>query len=255
MPRRIEIVTPEHVRIEYELAGIASRCGAAVVDLLLQALAILLVVLVLTMVHILLRLPPLSWATGVLIVASFLLWWGYYVFFETIWNGQTPGKRLLRLRVIKYGGAPIDLTSAAVRGLIRVVDLAIIGFIVMFFAPRNQRIGDFAAGTLVVKERSEWVGDITHPLQDSTPPVDKEDRTPEFALVKNIELVTPEQFDAIKRFIQRSSELQPSIREQIAARIARPLMRHLGIEDTPGINYTNLLTAIHARCVGERGMR
>lgn len=255
MPRRIETVTPENVRIEYELAGVASRCGAAVVDLLLQTMAILLVVVVITLAQVGLRLPPLGWPAGILIVSIFLVWWGYYVFFETVWNGQTPGKRLLRLRVIRYGGSPIDLTSAAVRGLIRVVDLAVIGFVVMFFSSRNQRLGDLAAGTLVVKERSEWTGDIAQAVREEAPQTNPWSRAPEAAMVRNIELVTPDQFDAVKRFVERSSELQPATRERIAAKIARPLMRHLGIEDGPDITYTNLLNVIHARCVDERGMR
>jgi uncharacterized RDD family membrane protein YckC len=249
LPRRIETVTPENVRIEYELAGVASRCGAAAVDLLLQALAVLLIVLGFMVAELALRLSVIGWPTSVVIISTFLLWWGYYVFFETIWNGQTPGKRLLRLRVVKYGGTPIDLPSAAIRGLIRVVDLAVIGFVVMFFTPRNQRLGDLAAGTLVVKERSEWTGDIAQPKAAPAR------ETPESALVTNIELVTPEQFDTVKRFVERCDELAQPTREQIAARIARPLMQNLGIDDAPGITYTNLLSAIHARCVSERGMR
>ncbi len=237
------------MRIEHELAGIASRCGAAVVDLLLQALAVLVIMLAFMVVELVGHLSVTGWPTSVLIVSTFLLWWGYYVFFETIWNGQTPGKRLLRLRAVKYGGTPIDLPSAAIRGLIRVIDLAIIGVIVMFFTPKNQRLGDLAAGTLVVKERSEWTGHIAQPKAAPA------NITPESALVKNIELVTPDQFDAVKRFVERGDELAPQTREQLAARIARPLMLHLGIEDATGINHTNLLRAIHSRCVSERGMQ
>ena len=237
------------MRIEYELAGVASRCGAAAVDILLQALAVLAIVLVFLVVELSLHLSIVGFSTTVVIVSTFVLWWGYYVFFETLWNGQTPGKRLLRLRVVKYGGTPIDLPSAAIRGLIRVVDLAIIGFVVMFFTPRNQRLGDLAAGTLVVKERSEWKGDIAQPK--TAPP----NESPEAAMVKNIELVTPEQFETVKRFVERSDELTPETREQIAARIARPLMLHLGIEDMAGIAYSSLLSAIHGKCVAERGMR
>jgi uncharacterized RDD family membrane protein YckC len=242
LPRHVETVTPENVRIEYELAGVASRCGAAAVDLLLQALAILVIVLVFLVIEISFHLSLVGFPTGVVIVSTFVLWWGYYVFFETLWNGQTPGKRLLRLRVVKYGGTPIDLPSAAIRGLIRVVDLAIIGFLVVFFTPRNQRLGDLAAGTLVVKERSEWTGDIAQPVRDSMSRMSSWNASPEAAMVKNIELVTPEQFETVKRFVERSDELAPETREQIAARIARPLMLHL-------------LSAIHARCVTERGMR
>jgi len=249
LPRHVETVTPENVRIEYELAGVASRSGAAAVDLVIQVAAIAVVVVVFLLVEYAFRLSVLSWPTGALIAAGAVLWWGYYVFFETLWNGQTPGKRLLRLRVVKYGGTPVDLTSAAIRGLIRVVDVAVIGFVVMFVTPRNQRLGDLAAGTLVVKERSEREADIAKPKAASST------EGPEAGLIRNIELVTPEQFETIKRFVARSDELQPQSREQVAARIARPIMQRLGMEETAGIVYSKLLSAIHDRCVRDRGMR
>lgn len=249
MPRHIETVTPENVRIEYELAGFASRCGAALVDLVLQALAITAVVLIFLLIEIALHLSIVGMPTAVVIVSTFLLWWGYYVFFETVWNGQTPGKRLLRLRVVRYGGSPIDLTSAGVRGLIRIVDMAVVGFVAMFVTPNNQRLGDLAAGTVVVKERSQWTGHIEQPRQQSGL------ESPEAAIITNIELVTPDQFEAVQRFVLRCDELAPQVREQIAGRLARPLMQHLGIEHATVVSHTDLLKAIHDKCVSERGMR
>jgi uncharacterized RDD family membrane protein YckC len=249
LPRRIAVVTPENVGIEYELAGIASRCAAAVVDLLIQAVAILIAIGIYFALQYFLHFSIVGWPTSVLIVLGFLLWWGYYVYFETQWTGQTPGKRWLRLRVVKTGGTPIDLPSAAIRGLIRAIDIEVIGVLAILVTPRNQRLGDLAAGTLVVKERSEWQGDIAKPQAAATSGL------PEAELVRNIELVTPEQFETAKRFTTRASELDPSVREQIAARIAQPLMQHLGIEDNGRIVYSNLLSAIHDRCVEDRGMR
>lgn len=251
MPRHITVVTPENVTIEYELAGIASRCGAAIVDLLIQCAAILILVGIYFGLEILLHFSAIGWPTAVMIVLGFLLWWGYYVFFETYWSGQTPGKRLLRLRAIKYGGTSADLSCAAIRSLIRVIDIGVffIGVISMLLTSNTQRLGDLAAGTLVVKERSEWKGDLAQPKLSVA------EDCPETALIKNIELVTPDQFDAIKRFLDRAAELQPGVREQLAAKISGPLMLHLGIENSGQIVHTNLLSAIHDRCVQDRGMR
>ena len=249
MPRHLTTVTPENVSIDYELAGFASRCAAAVLDILLQGAALLVLGLVYLVLMATVKFSIVGWPTAVLIVTGFLLWYGYFVYFETAWNGQTPGKKALGLRVVKYGGTPIDLSCAAVRGLIRVIDMTLIGLIAVLITPKNQRLGDFAAGTLVVKERTQWQGDLKQPQPQ--PSVDY----PEADLVKNIELLTPEQFDMTKKFVERAAELNPQAKEQLASRIALAIMQHLGIEDRPGIVYSNLITAIYDRCVRDRGMQ
>lgn len=249
MPRHLTTVTPENVSIDYELAGFASRCAAAVLDILLQAAGLLVLGLIYAVLAATTRFSIVGWPTAVLIVTGFLLWYGYFVFFETVWNGQTPGKRALRLRVVKYGGTPIDLSCAAVRGLIRVIDMTLIGLIAMLVTPRSQRLGDFAAGTLVVKERTQWQGDLKQPKLEPTT------NYPEADLIKNIELLTPEQFDMTRKFVERAAELNPQAKEQLAARVALALMQHLGIEDRPGIVYSNLITALYDRCVRDRGMQ
>lgn len=249
MPRHLTTVTPENVSIEYELAGFASRCGAAVLDLLLQLAALLALALVYLLLVTTIHFSIVGWPTAVLIITGFMLWYGYFLYFETAWNGQTPGKKALRLRVVKYGGTPIDLSCAAIRGLIRVIDMTVLGLISILVTPKSQRLGDFAAGTLVVKERTQWQGDLRQPsLQTSANHAEAE-------LVKNIELLTPEQFDMAKKFVERMAELNPQSREAVAARIAAPIMQHLGIEDKPGIVYSNLVSAIHDRGVTDRGMQ
>ena len=249
MPKQITVTTPENANITYELAGVASRSGAAVIDIFIQIGTCAVLVSMYFLMQRVFYLPIIGWPTSVLIVLGFLILWGYYVFFETKWAGQTPGKRMCRLRTIMTSGAPVGLANAAIRGLIRVVDLGFfIGIICIMLTPNNQRLGDFAAGTIVVKEREQWEGDLVY-KQNST-----NQRTQEDRMVKNIELVSAEQFEAIKRFTMRSAELEADTRKELAAKIARPLMYSLGIDDSPGINYLNLLWAIYNRCVEERGM-
>ncbi len=253
MPRQITVVTPENVSIEYELAGLGSRGFAAVADMLLQAVLIALVVIARIVLESHLRWLASGWANAVLGICMFLIFWGYYVFFETVWNGQTPGKRGFRLRTVREGGLPIDLPCAAVRNLVRIIDFLpafyLVGAVSVIATSKSKRLGDVAAGTLVVKERSEWMGDV---------PADRRSvvqHFPEAAYVRNEELVTPEEFEAVKRFVDRRAELQETVRENVAARIARPLMARLGIQEYVGMVYSNLLVEIYNRCVEHRGMR
>jgi uncharacterized RDD family membrane protein YckC len=254
LPRVITVVTPENIRIEYEVAGIGSRGGAAIVDLLLQGLIIAVIFsgrAVLEMLH---KWPGTTWADALLGIASFVVYWGYYTYFETVWNGQTPGKRHMRLRTVKEGGMPIDLTSAAVRNLVRIIDflpmLYVVGSISVLVTSNSKRLGDIAAGTLVVKERSEIL---------RTAPANQEAAVPvppiQTSYVKQVELVTPEEFEAAKRFMERKAELSPQVREEVAARIARPLIAKLGIAESPNMIYSGVLSEVYAKCMEERGMR
>jgi uncharacterized RDD family membrane protein YckC len=250
----VSVVTPENATIEYELAGIASRGGAAMIDSVILVLVVALALTLQLVLKLDIRLPGMGWAGAVLGIVAFAFFWGYFVFFETAWNGQTPGKRMLRLRAVREGGLPIDLSCAATRNLVRVIDflpaLYMVGAISVMISGRNKRLGDLAAGTIVVKERSERM-DKSPSGQTSV----AQQHYHEAARVKNIELVTPEEFQTIKRFVERRAELAAEVQQQLAARIARPIMRRLGIEDIPGILYANLLSEIYARCADERGLR
>lgn len=253
MTRQIAVTTPENVRIEYELAGVASRAGAAVVDTLIQGLMIGVVVAAQALLDLYGRWPGTSFADAVLYTTAFVIFWGYYVFFETVWSGRTPGKRALRLRTVREGGQPIDLSCAAIRNLVRAIDFLpppyVAGAICILATSRNQRLGDLAAGTLVVKERGEWVGG---PESAARAPAHSSAAA---SRIRNIELVTLEEFEAAKRFHERKAELGETVREEIAAKIARPLMTRLGIEDDGGVVYSELLSEIYTRCIVERGMR
>ncbi len=252
MPRKITITTPENVRIDYELAGIASRAGAAIVDLLLQCLVIALALLIRYILQVYDKWPGATWANAALGIGVFIVNYGYFVYFESVWNGQTPGKRYTQMRAVQEGGLPIDLTCAALRNLVRIVDflplLYVLGGIVMLASSRNKRLGDYAAGTLVVKERTEWK---PQRLPEQPPPSE----VAHTGLVRNVELVTPDEFAAIARFLDRQPELAETVREDLAARIAAPLMARLGIEPDGQVSSSALLAEIHRQCVEQRGMR
>jgi len=159
---KLTIDTPEQTALEFPLAGVGSRFLAIAADTAIQIIVGFFLLIVLAIV-----IPALSvfgglgpqWAIALLIFAGFLLNSGYYAFFEAIWNGQTPGKRLLGIRVIQWRGTAISFYQAAVRNLLRVVDsmpwLLLFGFYGLGFAVaacnrRQRRLGDFAANTLVV---------------------------------------------------------------------------------------------------------
>jgi uncharacterized RDD family membrane protein YckC len=162
---QLSIETPELVGIELPLAGIGSRCVALLVDSVVQGFTLAaLVVLFLLLVAALPRVSstqhvpqsgnPAKWAIAVVILIPFLLQWGYFTLFEAFWHGQTPGKRLLHLRVIQQSGRPIGLFESMGRNLIRIIDMVpgfyLIGALCIFTTRRQQRLGDMVAGTLVV---------------------------------------------------------------------------------------------------------
>jgi uncharacterized RDD family membrane protein YckC len=158
------VETPENIRFGYDIADIGSRALAVLIDSLLQGVlyAILFFsALILEAGVSGLSLP--SWANELLVVllilSLFLIQFGYFILLEIFLNGQTPGKRLLKLRVIKENGYPLSALDSIVRNLVRIIDFFPIfygvGILTMFLNRRAKRLGDFAAGTLVVKLRDQ----------------------------------------------------------------------------------------------------
>lgn len=145
-----EVITPENVVLTYPVAGIGSRFVAWVIDVL----AILLLGVAGVMVGSVLEVGRGGLGTAVILLWTFGLMWCYFLFFEWLWHGQTPGKRLLGIRVIGDRGTGINFFESAVRNLLRAVDslpaLYALAAVVVTLDPKNRRLGDLAAGTLVV---------------------------------------------------------------------------------------------------------
>jgi len=156
------IDTPEQVGLEYSVAGIGSRFVAALLDSLIVFAFYLIEGILLAMflsgAGNAQKLDALGkWFIAFFVLINFAVVWGYFTLFEAYWHGQTPGKRAMKVRVIKDSGRQIALFEAMARNLLRVVDylpgLYLVGVITMLCNKRNQRLGDLAAGTIVVHER------------------------------------------------------------------------------------------------------
>lgn len=158
------VETPENIRFGYDIADIGSRFLAILIDSLIQSTMYIILffsMLVLANAMTQLAVPrAINDAFGILVVIGlFLVQFGYFLFFEIILNGQTPGKRLFGLRVIKDNGYPLSPLDSILRNLVRIIDFFPfaygVGLVTMFMNPRAKRLGDFAAGTLVVKMRQQ----------------------------------------------------------------------------------------------------
>jgi uncharacterized RDD family membrane protein YckC len=153
-PEDLVVATPERVAFRFETAGLGSRFAAQLVDLLV--LSAVMVALGLVAFGIAGLTGSSTAAELVFVVVGFLLFWAYWILPEALWSGRTLGKHLLHLRVVDARGGPLTAGQAIVRNLLRIVDFLptsyAVGAVVMFASPRNQRLGDLAAGTVVVRE-------------------------------------------------------------------------------------------------------
>lgn len=151
--------TPESVAVSYPIAGIGSRFLALLIDSLIQTLVIIAVAIVMYVAGLSLggSAGYVVFGVGTLIIAVILL--GYFIFFEIIWNGQTPGKRAMRLRVILTSGYPLTPLAALIRNVLRLVDVLptfyAVGIVTMIVNKHARRVGDLVAGTMVIKEGRE----------------------------------------------------------------------------------------------------
>lgn len=214
---RVRIATPEGVELDIGLAGVGSRLAARLIDFLIEGAIIigLLIALGLTSGD-----GETSEAvTAILaIVIVFAVFWGYNVAFEAFNAGRTPGKKALGLRVVGDIGEPETFSMAATRNLLRVVDelmtLGLAGTIAIIASKDNQRLGDMAAGTLVVKERSAAAKSFEASATFAS--LDKL----EAARHWDLGAVTPQEHVVVRRFLERRFAIDPRARADLAHQIA-----------------------------------
>ncbi len=226
---RINLHVPEQIEVSYELAGLGSRFLAALVDTFIVVVGVTLLAFVALMLR--------AWLTGagemslvtaiIVLSAGLLLYIGFYVVAEMTTGGQSPGKRATGLRVVSVDGAPISAEQSAVRNILRIADLLptmyAAGLVSMLVTARNQRLGDLAAGTMVVKEREQPLAEIRDepPLAVELPPEVSADV---LRVVRGgLRAVTRDEETTIRRFLDRRFELAPEARHRLAARLADAL--------------------------------
>jgi uncharacterized RDD family membrane protein YckC len=214
---RISVATPEGVTIEATLAGVGSRAAAAIVDQTIR-LAVIIALLILQAVAGGGRDTPSGLFLAFLFTAVFLVQFGYDVLFETLASGRTPGKRWLGLRVVRVGGGPVGFVASALRNVLRIVDslpgFYLVGILAVLSTSKNQRLGDLAAGTIVVLERK-------HPPAVPAPrPVAAAE---DDAGLWDTSAVTAEEVATVRRFLDRRASLTPDARDRLAMEMATRL--------------------------------
>jgi uncharacterized RDD family membrane protein YckC len=258
------IETPERVQLHFALASIGNRFLACAFDHLLQILLALLLFVIYKLAETEI-LPAFgdapSWLKALYIIQIFLIWSGYFIFFEWRSNGQTPGKRWLRLRVIREDGRPISFWEASVRNLLRLFDIMplpfySIGLISLFISGRDQRVGDLVAGTVVVREREAEApafNDIfTAPVSDAAlrRTYKQQPFTADLKPLKTAEI------EVVEAFLRRRFDLPDKAREWMAWRVATPILYKLRPRyDAQQFTYEAFLEELVHRCHEERRFR
>jgi uncharacterized RDD family membrane protein YckC len=264
---QLSIDTPELVGLEFPLAGLLSRALALLLDYLLQGIAATLLILFFVLLASGIRATSkptpapsaraVLWAEAFVIAIPFVLQWGYFTLFEAFWNGQTPGKRMMKLRVISQTGRAITFFESLIRNFLRFVDslpgVYAVGAISIVATRRQQRLGDLAAGTLVVHERP-----VEEPIFSSggtrtftaaayeayTPaPIAPAPRTiPADAVAR----LTEADLQAIESFLARRLDLPLDARGALAARLAERMARRVEIDLPTEISVETFLEELAA---------
>ncbi len=231
------IETPERVPLHFALASIGNRFLACAIDHTIQLLVLALIVIagaiianVSSLANTIESAP--KWVVAIMILVVFLTFSSYFAFFEWLWSGQTPGKRWLKLRVIREDGRPITFWEACVRNLLRTFDMMpapfySIGLISVFVNSRDQRVGDLVAGTVVVREREaeapEFAQVFASPVSDpalrrSFKPVD---------FTASLHSLTEAEIQVVETFLRRRWDLADVPRQWMAWRVALPILYKL----------------------------
>jgi uncharacterized RDD family membrane protein YckC len=255
-PDQINIDTPELVAIEMPLAGIGSRFIALLVDYIIWTLGLILLIGVGILLGPALRAfnrLSAQWAEALFIFAIFLFNWGYFTLFEAYWNGRTPGKRIARIRVIQRTGRPIGLLESMARNLVRYVDqfpiFYGIGVITMFITKQHQRLGDLAAGTLVVRDRETesplWgeAGSRTFTAQLFVPAPMQEPHMAVTLPATGVGRLASTDLEVLEGFFSRRLDMSMETRQALAARIAAAIQAKSGLEVPPDVSVETFLEA------------
>ncbi len=254
----VQIVTPENIAFDYAVAGPFRRLAAFAIDLLVRAAALMVVGFIVVV-----SLPIMggfSAAGG--LIAWFLLDWFYGSLFEAYMNGQTPGKRVMSLRVVTTEGQPINGLQAVLRNIMRYVDMmpplslqvfgafvttsippvylfptGMLGLIVMMLNDRFQRLGDIVCGTMVIQEERHWLTGMAK-LEDARTVKLAEFIPPDFQVSRSMA-------HTLSTYVERRRFFSQPRRRDIAAHVAKPLLDRFGFP--PDTSYDLLLCALYYR--------
>jgi uncharacterized RDD family membrane protein YckC len=229
----IHIQTPESVDLSFEPVGLGSRFLAALIDSVIQGV-------VLMVIGFLGLFAALSAAANahdlfqniafaILLLLVGLLFGLYKMLFEAIWNGQTPGKRIAGIRVVRQNGLPVTFFPVMIRNLMRIIDVLpssyVLGALCVLFTKQHQRLGDMAAGTVVVRDRK-----ATAPVVPTS--LGREPQSDLDRLTEHVHRLTEVQLNPVRTFLARRSQLESEHRFKLALRLSESLAKAMGWDET-----------------------
>lgn len=235
---QVNLQTPESVELEYKLAGIGNRAYALVIDYLIMGIIFIvcfsawgylsynffdeLEIFLGSKVNLSL------WLIAIQILISFAIYVGYFVFFETLWQGQSPGKRYTKIRVIRDDGRPVTISQSTLRALFRTVDdLFFIGVFLIIFSKQEKRLGDLVAGTLVIQEeRGNKSRDFVISEKAQT-------LARQLRIESDINQLLPEDFATIREYLQRRKAMIPKARLDLSERLANEIKSIIRLDKIP----------------------
>ena len=236
MQQELPILTPEKAILSYRLAGLGSRVGAHLLDLLIFFLLLVVTILALGFGA---RITDEGLITGITMVLASLGPFAYFIFFEGLWNGQTPGKKVLGIRVRMVDGTPVTFAGALGRNLLRPADMLpgpyLLGVVAMFLNPRSQRIGDLVSNTIVVHERRPVSNFSTAPHLVGIHPYEHQ--------VGELRGMTKEEYDALRRFCDRYPELSAATQAKLLAELWEPIAERRKVPPLPNVHPLYLAEA------------
>lgn len=249
VPLDVNVLTPEKTILTYRLAGLGTRAIAHILDIIFIFLILFLGSSVAGMLELLGPYQSQIFVAFLIFLMAFLPF-SYFVCFEAFWKGQTPGKKLLGIRVRMSDGTPINFQAALTRNILRVADFLPLGYflgiIAMVVNPKFQRVGDLAANTMVTQEVRQRPSFNIAPHRVGTHPLEHK--------IGELKHMTDAQYYVLRRYCDRFPELPPDVQIELTDTIWAPLATRLGIELTPDVHPLYLAEATVMKYGRVRGL-
>ncbi|MDZ8134519.1 MAG: RDD family protein [Nostoc sp. DedQUE04] len=235
---RITFQTPESVELEFTLAGIGNRALALLIDYTVLGVTLLLFVLTWSIFstqllnfveYFFAKLPSLDiWLLAIFFIIAFAIYIGYFVFFETLWFGETPGKRFAKIRVVRDDGRLIGLQQATLRALLRPFDETLfIGAFLIMLGSREKRLGDLAAGTIVIQAQT--------PTASARLIISEQAKGLHEQLIEiaDFSQLMPDDFAVIREYLQRRGAMSLKARTSLSLKLAEQVKAIINLEKLP----------------------
>jgi uncharacterized RDD family membrane protein YckC len=222
------VATPERVSFDYQVAGLGTRAIAQVLDLLIVSGILAAVYFVAVAVSL------VQSVTGQLIaiLGSFVVIFGYFWVSEALWSGQTVGKKAFRLRAVGDRGEPLTFAQAGIRNIVRIVDFLPygygVGLIALFVNGKGKRLGDLAAGTIVVKDSDHvWLWQLPGARAPLAPPGSTPPPPTAFAPASPAELTLRRLNPDLRRFVTSYARRRPALSLEVRIQLASQMQPSL----------------------------